>query len=61
MQQPDKRFQIKSADDAANVVRIEMMFLDHEETDATRDHPIPDSGYRGACRDIRHCLASISA
>jgi DNA repair protein RadC len=31
MQQPDKRFQIKSADDAANVVRMEMMFLDHEE------------------------------
>src|SRR5579859_6476919 len=32
MQQPDKRFQIKSADDAANVVRMELMFLDHEET-----------------------------
>lgn len=31
IQQPDKRFQIKSADDAANVVRMEMMFLDHEE------------------------------
>jgi DNA repair protein RadC len=31
MQQPDKRVQIKSADDAANVVRMEMMFLDHEE------------------------------
>jgi DNA repair protein RadC len=31
MQQPDKRFQIKSADDAANVVRMDMMFLDHEE------------------------------
>jgi DNA repair protein RadC len=31
MQQPDKRFQIKSADDAANVVRMEMMFLDHEQ------------------------------
>jgi len=54
MQQPEKRFQIKSADDAANVVRMELMFLDHEETDTTRDHPIPDSGYQGACRDIRH-------
>ena len=54
MQQPDKRFQIKSADDAANVVRMELMFLDHEETDATRDHSLPDSGYRGAFRDIRH-------
>jgi DNA repair protein RadC len=31
MQQPSKRFQIRSADDAANVVRMEMMFLDHEE------------------------------
>src|SRR5260370_7221409 len=31
MQQPEKRFQIKSADDAANVVRMELMFLDHEE------------------------------
>lgn len=31
IQQPDKRFQIKSADDAANVVRMEMMFLDHEQ------------------------------
>ena len=32
MQQPDKRFQIKSADDAANVVRMQLMFLGHEET-----------------------------
>ena len=31
MQQPDKRFQIKSADDAANVVRMQLMFLGHEE------------------------------
>ncbi len=31
MQHPGKRFQIRSADDAANVVRMEMMFLDHEE------------------------------
>jgi DNA repair protein RadC len=29
--QPDKKYQIRSADDAANLVRMEMMYLDHEE------------------------------
>jgi DNA repair protein RadC len=29
--QPDKRYQIKSSADAANIVKMEMMFLDHEE------------------------------
>ena len=31
MLQPEKRYQIKSSTDAANLVRMEMMFLDHEE------------------------------
>lgn len=31
MQQPDKKYQIKSADDVANLVRMELMYLDHEE------------------------------
>src|ERR1700751_818160 len=31
MQEPGKRFQIRSADDAANGGSMEMMFLDHEE------------------------------
>lgn len=31
MSLPEKRYQIKSADDAANVVRMELMFLDHEQ------------------------------
>ena len=31
MLQPDKKYQIRSADDAANLVRMEMMYLDHEE------------------------------
>jgi len=31
MEQPDRRFQIYSMDDAANLVRVEMMNLDHEE------------------------------
>ncbi len=29
--QPDKRYQIRSADDAARVVKLELMYLDHEE------------------------------
>jgi DNA repair protein RadC len=29
--QPDKKYQVRSADDAANLVRMEMMYLDHEE------------------------------
>jgi DNA repair protein RadC len=29
--QPDKKYQIRSADDAANLVRMQMMYLDHEE------------------------------
>jgi DNA repair protein RadC len=29
--QPEKRYQVKSADDAARLVRLEMMYLDHEE------------------------------
>lgn len=29
--EPDKKYQIKSADDAAALVRMELMFLDHEE------------------------------
>jgi DNA repair protein RadC len=31
MLQPEKRYQIKSSADAANIVKMEMMFLDHEE------------------------------
>jgi DNA repair protein RadC len=31
MEQPDKKYQIRSADDAARLVRMEMMHLDHEE------------------------------
>ncbi len=31
MLQIDKRYQIKSADDAARLLRMEMMYLDHEE------------------------------
>jgi DNA repair protein RadC len=31
MLQPEKRYQIKSSSDAANIVKMEMMFLDHEE------------------------------
>ncbi len=31
MLQPDKKYQVRSADDAANLVRMEMMYLDHEE------------------------------
>lgn len=31
MLQPDKKYQIKSADDVANLVKMEMMYLDHEE------------------------------
>jgi DNA repair protein RadC len=31
MEQPDKKYQIRSADDAANLVRMELMYLDHEE------------------------------
>ncbi|HEX4206792.1 MAG TPA: DNA repair protein RadC [Ktedonobacteraceae bacterium] len=29
--QPDKKFQVHTADDAASLVRMEMMYLDHEE------------------------------
>jgi len=42
IQQPDKRFQIKSADDAANVVRMQLMFLGHEETCSARNHSLPN-------------------
>ncbi len=31
MEQPDKKYQIRSADDAASLVRMELMYLDHEE------------------------------
>jgi DNA repair protein RadC len=31
LEQPDKKYQIRSADDAARLVRVEMMHLDHEE------------------------------
>ncbi len=31
VQQPDKKYQIRSADDAANLVRMHLMYLDHEE------------------------------
>ena len=31
MEHPDKKYQIRSADDAARLVRMEMMHLDHEE------------------------------
>ncbi len=31
MLQPEKKYQIRSADDAANLVRLELMYLDHEE------------------------------
>lgn len=31
MQQLEKKYQIKSADDAAKLVRMELMYLDHEE------------------------------
>src|SRR5438876_5719787 len=31
MEQPDKKYQIRSVDDAANLVRMELMYLDHEE------------------------------
>ena len=30
--QPDKKYQVRSADDAARLVRLELMYLDHEET-----------------------------
>ncbi len=29
--QPDKKYQVRSADDAARLVRLELMYLDHEE------------------------------
>lgn len=31
MEQPDKKFQVRSADDAASLLRMELMHLDHEE------------------------------
>src|SRR5690242_5467411 len=31
MEQPDRKFRIHSTDDAANLVKVEMMNLDHEE------------------------------
>ena len=31
MLQPEKRYQIKSSSDAANIVKLDMMYLDHEE------------------------------
>lgn len=31
IEQPDKRYRIRSANDAANLVRMELMHLDHEE------------------------------
>lgn len=31
MEQPDRKYQVRSADDAANLVRMELMHLDHEE------------------------------
>ena len=31
MLQPDKKYQIQSADDAANLVRLDLMYLDHEQ------------------------------
>lgn len=31
MLQPEKKYQVRSADDAAHLVRLELMYLDHEE------------------------------
>ena len=39
--QPDEKYQIKSPADAANLVMMEMTHLDHEQTDAARNHPLP--------------------
>lgn len=44
MLQPEERYHIKSADDAANLVKMELMYLDHEELHVllldTRNHVI---------------------
>ena len=31
VQRPDKKYQVRSADDAAHLVRMDLMYLDHEE------------------------------
>jgi DNA repair protein RadC len=31
IERPDRKYQIRSVDDAANLVRLELMYLDHEE------------------------------
>lgn len=41
MLQHDQKYQIRSADDVANLVRMEMMFLDHEETNSPRSSTSP--------------------
>lgn len=41
MAQPNEKYQIKSPADAANLVMMEMAFLDHEQTDSPRSRPCP--------------------
>ena len=50
MEQPDKKYQIRSADDAANLVRMELMYLDHEETHSDRSRPVPNTRHGGTGR-----------
>src|SRR6266702_7907986 len=39
--QPEQKIQIKSADEAARLVRLDMMYLDHEETKPARSRTTP--------------------
>jgi DNA repair protein RadC len=41
MEQPDKKYQIRSVDDAANLVRMELMYLDHEESKSRQSRSTP--------------------
>ena len=52
MLQQESKYQIKSADDAANLVRMELMYLDHEETKSPRNWTSPQSA---AATKRSHC------
>ncbi|GHO53767.1 hypothetical protein [Ktedonobacter robiniae] len=41
MLQQDQKYQIRSADDVANLVRMELMFLEHEETNSPQRSTSP--------------------
>ena len=55
MEQPDKKYQIRSVDDAANLVRMELMYLDHEEFHLARSRSIRHSDNQGTCQSPGHC------